>query len=268
MLLNMTSGLFNTTEDDRLNEITTRDPYRSFTVPQTLAFAFKHPPYFAPGKGFHYANTNYDILGELIERVTGKPLQKVLREFIFVPLGLDHTQLPPLQHVERLGSPRARGYQFGTNVQLNDAYLALLRGDLEHARVTVAKGTPPHDATFWNLSYTWASGAATSTLADMAAWAKALVKGTLLSKRLQQQRLQLLPGANYGLGIALVVPGFLGHSGAVSGFQAVVAHAPKSGATIVVLANNIIGPNLLLVDALPADRMAGTIQRTLFPAST
>lgn len=267
MLLNMTSGLFNTTEDDRLNEITTRHPTRFFTVPETLAFAFKHKPYFAPGQGFHYANTNYDILGELVERVTGKSLSTVFRERIFAPLGLAHTELPPIRQVQRLSYPRSRGYQFGNNVELNDAYLALLRGDLDHAMVKVPPGTAPNDATFWNLSYTWASGAATSTLGDMAAWAKALVTGTLLSKQLQRQRLQLLPGANYGLGIAEVVPGFLGHSGAVSGFQSVIGHSPTSHATIVVLANNIIGPDLLLVDGLPADRMAGTIQRTLFSSS-
>ena len=74
-------------------------------------------------------------------------------------------------------------------------------------------------------------------------------------------------GTNYGLGIAEVVPGFMGHSGAVSGFQAVIGYAAARGATIVVLANSFVGPNMLLIDALPADRMAATIQRTLFPAA-
>jgi len=266
-LLSMTSGLFNTTEDVRLNALNDRYPHRSFTVPETLAFAFKHKPYFTPGQGFHYANTNFDILGELVERVTGMSLPNVFRRWIFAPLKLQGTELPPLGHVQRLPSPYSRGYQFGSNTQLNDAYLALLRGDLEHAQVRLPKGTPPNDATFWNLSYTWASGAASSSLLDMAAWAKALVEGTLLSVKLQRQRLQLVPGSNYGLGIAEVVPGFMGHSGAVSGFQAVIGHSAARRATFVVLANSIIAPNTLLVEGLPADRMAGTIQRTLFPVA-
>ena len=266
-LLGMTSGLFNTTEDRRLNALNDLYPHRSFTVPETLAFAFRHEPYFAPGQGFHYANTNFDILGELVERVTGRSLPEVLRRRILAPLKLRHTELPPLRHVQRLPGPYSRGYQFGSNSQANDAYLALLRGDLEHARITLPKGTPPNDATFWNLSYTWASGAASSTLRDMAVWVKALVEGTLLSPALQRERLRLTQGTNYGLGIAEVVPGLMGHSGAVSGFQAVIGYAAARGATIVVLANSFVGPNMLLIDALPADRMAATIQRTLFPAA-
>lgn len=264
-LLSMTSGLFNTTEDCRLNLLTDRNPYRSFTVPETLAFAFAHEPYFAPGAGFHYANTNYDILGELVERVTGRTLPAVIRQGILAPLALADTELPPLRVVQRLASPHSRGFQFGSNTQLNDAYLALLGGDLG-AEVRLPRGTAPNDATFWNLSYTWASGAATSTLRDMAAWARALAEGTLLSPKLQRQRLTLVPGTNYGLGIAEVVPGFFGHSGAVSGFQSSVSHDPARRATIVVLANSIVAPNTPLLQALPADRMAATIHRTLYPA--
>ena len=252
-LLDMTSGLFNTTEDRRLNELTVRDPRRAFTVRETLAFAFRHEPYFAPGQGYHYANTNFDLLGLLVERVTGRSLAAVVAERILRPLGLRHTELPELRLVQRLRRPYARGYQFGSNLDGLDAYLALLGGDLG-AMVRVPKGAAPYDATFWNLSYTWASGAATSTLRDMAVWAKALATGTLLSPALQRERLRLVPGTNYGLGIAEVVPGFIGHTGAVSGFQAAVGHAPARRATIVVLANSIVGPNIPLIQALPADR--------------
>jgi D-alanyl-D-alanine carboxypeptidase len=262
----MTSGLFNTTEDCRLNAITDRYPHFAFTVPQTLAFAFKHQPYFPPGEGFHYANTNFDILGEMIERVTNKSLPDVFREQILAPLGLHDTALPPLRHVQHLPDPYSRGYQFGSNTQLNDAYLALLGGDLD-AQIRLPRGTAPNDATFWNLSYTWASGAARSTLADMATWVGALVEGTLLPPWLQRQRLQLVPGTNYGMGIAEVVPGFMGHSGAVSGFQAVIGYSTERRATIVVLANSIVAPNTPFLRALPADRMAGTIQQALFPAA-
>jgi D-alanyl-D-alanine carboxypeptidase len=264
-LLNMTSGLFNTTEDCRLNQALDRDPYRAFTVRQVLAFAFRHEPYFEPGEGWHYANTNYDVLGLLLEKVAGRELPAIFRHLIFEPLGMTGSALPPLRSVARLPRPHPRGYQFGTNVQSLNAYAALLRGDLEDAEIRVPPGARPHDATFWNLSYTWASGAATSTLADMAAWAEALATGALLSPGLQRQRLEFAPGSTYGLGIAEVLPGFLGHSGAVNGWQSTVGYSPDRGATIVVLANSEVGPNMPFLQALPADRLAATIQRTLFP---
>ena len=179
-LLNMTSGLFNTTEDCSLNQLLDRDPYHSFTVREALSYAFRHSPYFPPGRGWHYANTNYDVLGLLLEKVTGQSAPVVLRRQIFEPLQLTGTALPG-EGFAGLPRPHPRGYQFGTNVQGLNAYLALLRGDIDDARINVPRGTPPADATFWNLSYSWTSGSVTSTLADMAVWAKALATGRLLS---------------------------------------------------------------------------------------
>ena len=240
-LLNMTSGLFNTTEDCSLNQLLDRDPYHSFTVREALSYAFRHPPYFPPGKGWHYANTNYDVLGLLLEKVTGQSAPVVLRRQIFEPLQLTGTALPG-EGFAGLPRPHPRGYQFGTNVQGLNAYLALLRGDIDDARINVPRGTPPADATFWNLSYSWTSGSVTSTLADMAVWAKALATGRLLSPKLHRQQLRPAPGTTYGLGITQVLPGFLGHSGAVNGFQSVIGYSPKRGATIVVLVNNQLAP--------------------------
>ncbi|MFZ1429186.1 MAG: serine hydrolase domain-containing protein [Geminicoccaceae bacterium] len=271
-LLNMTSGLFNTTEDCSLNQLLDRDPYHSFTVREALSYAFRHPPYFPPGKGWHYANTNYDVLGLLLEKVTGQSAPVVLRHQIFEPLQLTGTALPG-EGFAGLPRPHPRGYQFGTNVQGLNAYLALLRGDIDDARIDVPRGTPPTDATFWNLSYSWTSGSVTSTLADMAVWAKALATGRLLSPKLHRQQLRPAPGTTYGLGITEVLPGFLGHSGAVNGFQSVIGYSPKRGATIVVLVNNQLAPNTPFPQAVPADRLAGLIYRTLFadkdePAAT
>ena len=48
---------------------------------------------FAPGKKASYADTNYQLLGFIIEAVTGKPLHEVYRELIFAPLGMTDTYL-------------------------------------------------------------------------------------------------------------------------------------------------------------------------------
>ena len=265
-LLNMSSGLFNSTEDCALNRLLDRDPQRSFTVRETLAFAFRHPPYFPPGRGWHYANTNYEVLGLLLEQVTGKAAPRILRRQIFAPLRMTGSALPR-EGGAFLPRPHPRGYQFGTNAAGLNAYLALLRGNIEGSRIEVPRGTPPFDATTWNLSYSWTSGSVTSTLADMAIWAKALGTGRLLSRELHRQQLRPAPGSTYGLGITQVQPGFLGHSGAVSGFQSVIGHAPKRGATIVVLANNLLAPNTPFPQATPADRLSAIIYRSLFADS-
>ena len=47
---------------------------------------------YGPGEHWHYSNTGYEILGKLAERIGGKPLREVLRERIFVPLGMSRTR--------------------------------------------------------------------------------------------------------------------------------------------------------------------------------
>jgi CubicO group peptidase (beta-lactamase class C family) len=47
---------------------------------------------FAPGQHWHYSNTGYEILGRLIEQISGKPLARVLHDRIFAPLGMTRTR--------------------------------------------------------------------------------------------------------------------------------------------------------------------------------
>ena len=205
------------------------------------------------------------MLGLLLEKVTGKTAPAVFRHQLFEPLRMTETALPG-EGYATLPRPHPRGYQFGTNVEGLNAYLALLRGDIDGSQIRVPAGERPFDATF-NLSYSWTSGSVTSTLADMAVWAKALATGRMLSPAMHRQQLQPAPGTNYGLGITEVQPGFLGHSGAVSGFQSVIGYSPSRKATIVVLANNLLAPNTPFPQATPADRLGGMVYRTLFANS-
>ncbi|MBL8905961.1 MAG: hypothetical protein JNM20_04715 [Rhizobiales bacterium] len=55
----------------------------------------------------------------------------------------------------------------------------------------------------------------------------------------------------------------LGHNGAVPGFQSLIGYEPKTGATVVVFANNQLEPNSNFI--LPADRIAALIVKELFP---
>ena len=60
----------------------------TWTPPQLVRVAVAHQPYFPPGRGYHYSDTNFILLGLIIEQVTGQPVEDVLRARILRPLGL------------------------------------------------------------------------------------------------------------------------------------------------------------------------------------
>lgn len=89
-LLDHTSGLA-----DLFNDATRRgledDPGRGWTSAEILASL--HTPWFEPGESWAYSNTNYFLLGILVERITGGALADALAERFVSPLGLDGTRL-------------------------------------------------------------------------------------------------------------------------------------------------------------------------------
>jgi D-alanyl-D-alanine carboxypeptidase len=119
------------------------------------------------------------------------------------------------------------------------------------------------DATEFSTSSAWASGSAISTVRDMTTWAKALATGALLKPETHTERITWSPHAPYGLGITESLATFLGHNGAIPGYQTLVAHDPETGATVVVFANNQLEPNIPFT--IPADTIAALIYKELFP---
>jgi D-alanyl-D-alanine carboxypeptidase len=91
-LLNHTSGIYNFDDNLKAYVDTFNDP---LVNPSTLAFFEKYvygvPAYFEVGEGHHYSNTNYSLLGMIIENITGIPLGEYMKQSIFDPLGLEHT---------------------------------------------------------------------------------------------------------------------------------------------------------------------------------
>src|SRR5437762_5565695 len=93
-LLKMRSGLYSYDDAPEFWAILDRDPTKVWSPAEVLAIAFKHPPYFPPGTGFHYTNTNYALLGLIAEKMDGKPLASCFQARLFGPLGLKNTLLP------------------------------------------------------------------------------------------------------------------------------------------------------------------------------
>lgn len=91
MLLNHTSGLFSYTADTDFFAQIDKDPERVWTEQELLDVAFKHEPNFAPGKSWSYSNTNYILIGMILQKQTGKSLPDLVQQRIARPLGLTHT---------------------------------------------------------------------------------------------------------------------------------------------------------------------------------
>jgi D-alanyl-D-alanine carboxypeptidase len=223
-LLNMSSGLYDYTQDPRWQQMeqTLRagQVERRWSPEQLVQFSVAHKPYFPPGKGYFYANVNYGLLGLVVEKVTGQPIQDVLQATILQLLGLMHTAFPTT-----MALPRGHAHEYWPlNGRLRDV-------------TTVNR----------NMSYLWTAGAMISTLDDLHTWAQALGTGRLISPALQRQRLTGNPyfatathgRGQFGLGVANL-GGWIGYHGSSWGFNADEWCLPATQATIVVLANSCV----------------------------
>jgi CubicO group peptidase (beta-lactamase class C family) len=256
-LLDMRSGLYNYTESLELNQTLDTDPTKVWTPDELLAIAYKNPPYFPPGQGFHYSNTNTVLLGLIIEKLTGHPVEQEFQRRIFTPLGLRDTHLPP-RTSNALPAPYPSGYQFGSNVETM-ATQVLPPDRQAAARAGILK---PLDATHDNPSWGWTAGAGISTAEDLARYAQALVGGGLLNDAMQRQRLASIRPINpadpkspgYGLALARFGPVF-GHTGELPGYNSFMGHDPRRSITIIVWSSLAAAPD----GSAPAVEMAKAI---------
>jgi D-alanyl-D-alanine carboxypeptidase len=72
-----------------------------------VKWAVQQKPYFAPGKSWHYSNTNYLLLGLIIEKLTNETVGNEIRKRLIVPFGLTQTTYP---QTEAMPEPWARSY--------------------------------------------------------------------------------------------------------------------------------------------------------------
>jgi D-alanyl-D-alanine carboxypeptidase len=93
------------------------DPTVRFPPTVWIRLAATQPLYFPPGTGYHYSNVGFEVLGLVIQKVTGQPLQAVYQERIVQPLGLGHTAYDPQGDIT---GPHARGYLVNNDGSLAD----------------------------------------------------------------------------------------------------------------------------------------------------
>jgi D-alanyl-D-alanine carboxypeptidase len=141
-LLQHTSGLFNFSDDPRLYEPFATDPGYVWSPDALIRLAAQHAPNFAPGTGWSYSNTNYVVLGRIVEQITGNTLRESSPPASWTPLHLDGTYFP------QRATP--------------------LRGRHLHGYLPRTDGAP-YDVTGWSTSWAWASGSLVSTRRTSAA---------------------------------------------------------------------------------------------------
>ncbi len=181
---------------------------------------------FKPGEKFSYSNSGYILLGVIIEKVSGKPYEQILRENILNPLKMNNTGY---DHHETILNNRASGYEKNEDKYRNADYL--------------------------DMSVPYSAGALYSTVEDLYLWDQALYSETLLPSKTRD--LLFKPyikamGASYGYGWfvgktplgntgdSVIVTG---HPGGINGFNTFIQRIP-SDKHLIVLLNNTGGAAL------------------------
>src|SRR5689334_9045201 len=209
-LLTHTSGIPSYTSQPGFFENVSRNPYKVDEFVKKYASGDLE---FEPGSKFLYNNSGYFLLGAIIEHVTGKPYEQVLKENIFDPVGMKNTGY---DHYGTILAKRAAGY-----VKTPDSYI---------------------NAPYLDMSIPYAAGSLYSTVEDLYLWDQALYTDKLLSA--QSKALMYTPfleGYAYGWSIQKAsfnadVP-VITHGGGINGFTTTIVRFPKEKNLIVMLDN-------------------------------
>lgn len=218
-LIAQTSGIRDYA-DERFVGLIQKDFAHQWTPAELVAHAADGEAFGPPGDTpSYYSNTNYALLGLIIEKVTGVPLAEAIRTRVLEPLGADHTY-----SAEEIGRPEpVTGY--------------------------IRDGETLVDASVFNLSISWACGGLLSTAGDTAKLTRGILAGDLLSpesRALMTTDFRPLSGrkVEYGYGsfrVPLFDPAPIGHSGEGPGFGTLTILWPETGELMVILTNMDIG---------------------------
>lgn len=205
MLLNHKSGIFNYTDHTDFGDY--------LFEPQSKAAMLKrlagYEPAFGPDERAEYSNSNYLLLGYIIEDVTNKSYKANLNERIIKPLRLRDTY-----------------YYSQLNSKRNEAYSYMRMGD------SWKKSEE------WDDSVAFAAGALLSTPYDLTQFIDALFDGKIIKKESLEQMTKLDMG--YGKGILIFPFGerrFFGHNGGIEAFSSVLGYYPKEKMSFSIIQN-------------------------------
>lgn len=243
-LLKMRTGLYNYTNAPAMAASLDEDPARAWTPQELLDIAFAQPANFAPDTEFEYSNTNYVLLGMIIEKVDGTSLATAFQNRLFGPLGMTETEAPaPTSNT--IPDPYTHGYLYGSSS-------VALYGEPSYTpeQIAAAKdgSLQPTDYSDVNHSFAFGAGNVISTANDLATWSKALVGGKVLDAEYQQLWLDSPEvedpakpaGQWYGYGITRQTWGpntLIYHGGETAGYNSKMAVETTNDVTMVIWTN-------------------------------
>lgn len=229
-LMNHTSGLIRYEFDERFIADLLAQPDKVWEPVEQLAYLFGTEAPFAAGEGWDYSDTNYIVLGLIIERLTGADYYDELRRRVLVPLELRNTVPSDSRRVPGL----VQGYAGVENMfGLPDAVI-------ENGEFAV------------NPAFEWTGGGIASTSEDLARWAKELYEGRAFDPALLPVLLEGVPArlgrdTRYGLGVIIRQTPLgvsWGHSGFFPGYLTEMAYFPDHQIAVAVQYNSSDFPNI------------------------
>lgn len=215
-LLNHTSGIPNYTDQPGFFQNDSRDPYTPAEFVKKFASGDLQ---FEPGSKFSYNNSAYFILGAIIEKVTGKKYAEAVKEYVFVPAGMNNSGYDLARPII---PKRATGYQRAGKAYVNAPYL--------------------------DMSLPYAAGSLYSTVEDLYLWDQALYGDKILSAKSKEAMFK--PGLdNYGYGVGIdqrelsdkTKVATIGHNGGINGFSTNITRFVTDRHLVVLLDNTSQG---------------------------
>ncbi|MFJ2478080.1 serine hydrolase domain-containing protein [Streptomyces sp. NPDC087659] len=222
-LLSHRSGLYDYTNDMFYYTVPGFEAVRNkvFSYQDLIDLSTARPLNNAPGAAYSYSNTNFVVLGQLIENITGTPMAAHYQQRIFGPLRLRNTSYVHPQTA--ISGSHARGY-----LRQDDTTLPLV------------------DSTEQTVSWAQSAGAVISNAADLNRFFSALVSGKLLPHEQLEQMMTMVPvnadgSQSYGLGLRArklsCGTTVYGHTGTVQGYYTYAFTTTDGNRSMTSLAN-------------------------------
>jgi D-alanyl-D-alanine carboxypeptidase len=227
-LMTHTSGVMRYEFKEAFTVDLTAQPDKNWRPEELLAYVLDEEPSFAPGEGWEYSDTNFILLGMIMEGITGEACYDLIQTRILGPLGLENT----VPSDSRLIPGLIQGYAGPENPFGGTDEMVLTDG-----RFVI------------NPQFEWAGGGYASTAGDLARWARAVYTGkafesSLLPRMLDGVPARLGPGSRYGLGVILndtPAGPSQGHSGFFPGYLTEMAYFPELDVAVSLQVNTSVG---------------------------
>ena len=247
-LLQHSSGIYNYIDNLVFQTASINDLIREWKADDLLKYAYNKKAYFQPGEDVQYSNTNYILLGLLIEKIEGKPLYQVFDEIIINPLGLTNTL-------------------FAGKDPVPDG---IIRGYVDfYSKLQVIESTY-----YSGWDYYTADGGLISNPYDLNIFIRALMNGEIINSNSLDEMLNFKTpktqypdffDRHYGLGIIKYDTEYgevYAHDGSAVGYYAHMMFFPDDSTTVVYAVNSNFGTiDGLISSKSLLEKMFSTIKR-------